>query len=274
MESKEFLIDYYKPIYSGLVALAEDVEKYALLLPEKLQHMEKIYLQSNNDYSDTEQKRIRYYREAFSYKFYLAELHTEQLWSLNYSLKTPPLLQNVLENLFDNHKCSDVQIILPCLCFEGFIIQSAAFLDFYMLFLCSIFKIEETKRLSGFKFKKALRCVNKKTNDERAKVVEDYFSDKIHSGNIDIKLFTKYWGDSLKVLRDSLVHRDSRHPDFCNDTSLLQDIGSWPEKEKNLPVARFCQDIGNDMIYMVNELVKTVYGLEYKPGPYKEGMFS
>jgi len=274
MNIQNFFSDEYNKIYVGLVDLSRSVRDYATHLPIKLQAMEEIYLQRNNGYSEIERKRIIYFREAFSYKFHLANLHLEQLWSLSHIGSQPALLKDILSNIYDSHQFTHDDLLLPSFAIEGFIIQGTAFLDFYMLYMCSIFRISETNYLSGKKFVKALDQIEDELFLTKAEHVKNYFAEKVFSDISTGALLTNNWGELLKNLRNSLVHRDMLYPDFQNDIPLLTKIiGEWSEREAELTCSRFCQDVQNIMFYLLTELAAVVYGLEYKSGPYKPGMW-
>jgi len=236
--------------------------------------MEEIYLQRSQTYSDVEQRQIKYFRKAFAYKFHLANLHLEQLWSLTHIGNHAPTLRDILGNIFDSHQFVDDDLLLPSLAIEGFIFQGSAFLDFYMLYMCSIFKISETSYLSGKKFIRALEQVTEDPYKARAEQVRLYFEKNVFGDSVDQALLTNNWGQLLKSLRNSIAHRDMLSPDFENGVTLLEQvIGNWPEREIDLTCSRFCQDVQNVMFYQITELAAVVYGLEWKPGPLKSNMW-
>ena len=273
MDKQDVLSNEYSKIFIGLVDLTRAVRGYATHLPIKLQAMETIYLQKTPEYTEDERKKIVYFREAFAYKFHQANLHLEQLWSLTHIGNQFPLLREVLINIYDAHHVVEDSLLLPSFVIEGFIIQGTAFLDFYMLYMCSIFQISETNYLSGRKFLKALEQVEE-PHKVRAEEVHDYFAEKVFGQSNTGAILTDNWGELLKNLRNSLVHRDMLSPDFQNGVSLLTMVmGEWPERLMDLSCSRFCQDIQNVMFYMITKLAAVIYGLEYKPGPYRPDMW-
>lgn len=274
MNLHNVLSNEYNKIFVGLVDLAQTVRKYATSLPEKLEAMEEKYIQNTPGYSFIERKKIVYFREAFTYKFHLTNLHLEQLWSLEHIGHQPILLKQILTNIYDTHQFGNDNPLLPSFAIEGFIIQGTAFLDFYMLYMSSVFKLKETNHLSGKKFIKALEQVVEDPYKARAEQVKEYFANNVFGDQKAGALLSNNWGELLKSLRNSLVHRDMLYPDFPNEISLLKKvIGEWPQKEENLTCSRFCQDVQNVMFYLLTKLAAAVYGLEYKPGPYKPDMW-
>ena len=183
MDLQNYLSGEYNKIYVGLEDLSRAVRDYATQLPTKLQAMEEIYLTKFTGYSGIELKQIIYFREAFSYKFHLANMHLEQLWSFDHIGSEPSLLNGVLSNIYDYHQFNHDNILLPSFAIEGFIIQGTAFLDFYMLYMCSIFKISETNYLSGKKFIKALDQIEDEFFLAKAEQVKHYFAEKVFGGS-------------------------------------------------------------------------------------------
>lgn len=274
MDKEKILSDEYKLIHDGLSDLSRAVRDYALSLPKKLEAMEEIFLQRNQHYDELEIKRINYFREAFNYKFYLANMHLEEIWSLTHMESFKPMLLDILKNIYDDHKFQKDEIILPSFAFEGFILQGKAFLDFYMLYMCEIYKIDETHYLSGEKFINALDNLDDNFPINNASIVKEYFAKNIYGNPNEGTFLPNNWGEVLKILRDSLVHRDILSPDFKNEEPLLSQIlGDWLEHYSDLTCSRFCQDVQNVMFTMITKLAAEVYGLEYKPGPFKPGMW-
>ena len=271
---KDILINEYSKISSGLIDLSRAVRNYATALPEKLNAMEAIYLSNNPIYSDTEIRRMKYFREAFSYKFQLSTLYLEELWSLTHIGDYQITLKDVLGNIFDTHQFVNDGLLLPSFVFEGFIVQGSTFLDFYMLYMCSIFKIDETKRLNGKKFLNALELVVDDPYRDRAQKVRQYFEENVFGERENKTIITNNWGELLRRLRNSIVHRDILIPDFENNVTLLEKIiGQWTENDVDLPCSRFSQDVQNVIFYLITTLAGIVYDLEWKPGPYKPGMW-
>ena len=82
MDKKQIFWDEYNLINEGLTDLSRVVRDYGISLPKKLKAMEEIFLQRNQHYDELERKRINYFRETINYKFYLANLHLEEIWPL------------------------------------------------------------------------------------------------------------------------------------------------------------------------------------------------
>ena len=125
----------YNKISAGLRVLLQDSRRSADIPLEKLCAMQEIFLQRNPDfYTPDELQQVQYYLKAVSYKFHLANLSLEQLWSLSHT-KRQELLY-ALQNSLDCLEVSDDGLLLISFVFEGFLLQARTFLDFYMLYLC------------------------------------------------------------------------------------------------------------------------------------------
>jgi len=173
------IFDKQIEIANGLHTLLKETQGYTESLPQKLCAMEKMYFQSNSEvYDDTDKQNLQYFREAFCYKFYLATMHLEQLWTLNYSRQSDFLLGQVLSNIFDNHKTNNEELLLYSFALEEFILQGNTFLGFYMLYLCYIFQIQGINYLSGKKFLGALKQVQSAPLAANALSVKQYFEKK------------------------------------------------------------------------------------------------
>lgn len=266
--------DEYNKIYVGLKDLSRAVNGYAGQVPQKLKAMEERYLLDNSIYTKIDRKKIEYFGKAYMYKCYLTFLHLEQLWALNRMGNTSTmLLKDVLNNIYDSHHLIKDELLLASLAIEGFIIQGSAFLDFYILYLCSIFRIKVTGNLKPNKFIEILQNVTEEPYKTRAEKVRMYFEKSVYN-NFGDDLLTNNWGMLLRELRNSLVHRDKKSPNFQENIPLIEKIiENRTLNEIDLPCSEFCQEVNNKIFYMVTKLSATIYGLEWKPGPYKPGMW-
>lgn len=267
-KKKQLLKNTYGQIHQGLLKLHDEVQKYAVSMPDKIEAMENSYLITAGIYSSTEISRIKYFRKAVFYKFHLAVMHLEQLWSFSH-MEKPILLRTILENLFDSHDFKDKEQVLPSFVVESILIQSSSFLDFYMLYLVAIFKISFEGKLSGKKFMSGLEKVQHEPLKPKAHEISEYINKNVFSRNKGNNLITQNWGNVIMKLRDSTVHRDIIQPNFDTSVSLLESlIGVWPEHEKEVTCDRFFQDIQNDMFRMVVMFSEIIYDLKWIPGPY------
>lgn len=269
------IFNEYNKTEKGLKDLLRIVHGYSDTYTPKLRDMERAYLIANpNLYNDIEKKQLKYFREAFSYKFYLATMHLEQILALSHFGKTDYLLGQILENIFDTHRTTENEVLLLSFVFEGFIVQGNSFLDFYLLYLCHIFKVEETNRMSNEKLQKALGKISDESFIERAEVIRQYFRNAVFGTGKRNGFLTDNWGELLKELRNSILHRDSLTPSFENQITLSKQItGDWHSRLQGISCFKFCTNAHNDMVNLVTTIAAKIYEVEWKTGPYKPNLW-
>jgi len=269
------ILDEYGKTEEGLKDLLRVVRGYSDTYSLKLRDMESAYLKANpRIYDSIEKNKLKYYREAFSYKFYLATMHLEQIWSLTHIGQSDFTLNQVLENIFDLHQTIEDNILLFSFAFEGFIVQGNAFLDLYLLYLCHIFKIRDTNRMSGQKLLKALDNIEDEPFVHRAEAIKQYFRSNVFGSGEKKFFLTDNWGELLKELRNSILHRDMLAPSFENQTTLLEQItGDWHNSIESISCSRFCQDAENNMFELVTTIAALLYEVDWKPGPYRPNLW-
>ena len=248
-----------KEVESGLKSLIEATRQYVDSAPRKTIDMHNHYIDSNKKiYDEIEIRKLQYFIESYLYKFYLANMHLEQLWSLASYHKTENLLLKILKNIFDEHDTSDNNTILYSFSLESFLIQATAFYHFYELYLYAFFKVENTRYHSEKKLLDKLSMVRGNSFEKKAeKVIAHY---KVGDAKKNRTL--------LKELRHSSLHRDNVFPSFEQNINLLDKLIDGKEKWINeISCTDFCQSIQNDMFYFVIDLSSNLYNLEWKPGP-------
>jgi hypothetical protein len=265
----------YRAIVAGLHASLEESQSYSSQIPKKLKLMQEVYLQRNPDFYSAEQIRtLRYYQSAFAFKDAGVALSLEQLWSLVHAGEGDRPLLQVLANIFDDHRIDDPHLALLSFTLENFLLQATAFLDFYMLHLCAFFHIDDTYHLSGQKLMKALREVDSPLFEEKAEQVEEFFQSRVFGKGSRGAISIGGWGDVLRELRHSIVHRDIEYPSFDTGEQLtVKKTAEWAQSLRSIEAVRFAQDVQNDMFFMVTELSAVLYDLEWKPGPFRPDLW-
>lgn len=265
----------YRAIVSGLLASLEESQSYSSQIPKKLRLMQEIYLQRNPNLYNAEQiRKLRYYQSAFAYKDTSVALSLEQLWSLVHTGEGDRPLLHVLANIYDEHRIDDPHLALLSFTLENFLLQATAFLDFYMLHLCAFFHVDNTNRMSGHKLMQALREVDLPLLKEKAKQVEKFFQSHVFGQANRGAISIGSWGDVLRELRHSTIHRDMEYPSFDTGEQLtVKKTGEWPESLRSIDAVRFAQDVQNDMFLMVTQLSAALYDLEWKPGPFQPDLW-
>lgn len=144
-----------------------------------------------------------------------------------------------------------------------------------MLYECCVFQIQETSYLSGKKLLKALQQIQGAPFSARATSVREYLAENVFGDGTDEVFLTNNWGDLLRSLRNSIRHRDAFAPSLKDDETLLNKlVGKWPTSLRKTNCSQFCQDVQTVMFFLVTKLAAAVYGVEWKPGPYRPGLWS
>jgi hypothetical protein len=142
-----------------------------------------------------------------------------------------------------------------------------------MLYICLLLKTGHEGRMSKRKFDKALLNVPTSMND-KAVLIAEYFDTKVFAESTNSWLNPEDWGTLLRSLRDKIAHRDRLRPSFDGDETLIgQVLFDWPTLRQTT-YDRFCQYMQNGMFELLRESSPILYELEWKPGPYKPGMWS
>lgn len=266
-------METYEPIWSGLETLLMETRKYAQSLALKLSRMQQIHLDRTRiPYSQADRDAIEYYLNAFLYKFFLATLNLEQLWSLSHAKRTEVL--SAIENGLDTLSTDDDELLLASFLLENFLFQSKSCLDFYMIYLCRILRTEHRGSMSIPKFYKALKRAQPSELKDQAERIREYFTSHVFAKDRMIDPIAPInWGTLVTDLRDKIAHRDTLHPSFESDERLLEKVlFDWPTL-RGLTFDRFCQAVQNGFFFMLTELSPLLYGLEWKAGPYKDDLW-
>jgi hypothetical protein len=263
----------YQNIAKGLHTLLNETRRHTDSFSQKIQAMQDTYFINNSsEYTQEEKKQLRYYLKAATYKFYLASMGLEQLWSLSHTKRVE--LVEVLQNSLDKLECSDDELLLISYSLENFLFQGRAFLDFYMLYLCFFLRTGHQGSMSSKGFFKALKRTENGGYGAKAKKVKHYFENYVfaETGGCN-ELSPNNWGALLVSLRDKIAHRDRLRPSFDGDETLARRVlFDWPTIQRTT-YDRFCQNIQNGMFSTVIKVSSIIYELDWKPGPYKPDLW-
>jgi hypothetical protein len=260
-------------ISRGLRVLLDESRRAADTPLQKLETMQEIYLRrASAFYGPGELHQIRYYLKAVSYKFHLANLSLEQLWSLSHSQRQEVV--SALENSLDRLEVDDDDLLLISFVFEGFLLQARTFLDFYMLYLCLLLKTGHRGSMSTTRFFKALERVQQAPFAEKAEWVHTYFRSKVFGSSDWEGLNPNNWGMLLISLRDKIAHRDRLRPSFDSDETLIGKVlFDWPTLQSTT-YDRFCQYMENGMFALFTDVSPVLYELEWKSGPFHPDLWT
>ena len=253
----------YRKSTEGLHALLEMTRKYADSFPKKVEAMQEVYLEKNIKlYNSKEKEQLRYYLKASNYKFYLATLSLEQLWSLSHTKKLDVF--DAIKNSLDRLDCSNDDLLLITFAFEGFLFQSRAFIDFYMLYICLILKTNQRGKISYNKFYKALKNAPPQLQ-AKAINITNYFEKNVFAESKNSEINPENWGALIRSLRDKIAHRDQLRPSFDNNKRLAgQVLFNWPTIHK-ITYDYFFQYMQNGMFSLVEDTSPILYDVDWKP---------
>jgi len=220
-------------------------------------------------YSKTQIKELDYYLHAVQYKDLMAAISLEQLWAVSCAGRARIL--DALENALDRLDCSDEELVAWCLGLETALQQCWNQLMMFFIYTAKLM-------LTGFEGSMT-ENVFLKTLDSahpglavRAQAIKTYVEERV-LGNEGEGFAPKAWGYVLRSLRDKVVHRDRVRPSFDSDERLLDRVLlDWPTL-RGMSYERFVQGIRNGAWCMVSDLFPQLYGVEWKSGPYRDGMF-
>lgn len=271
-----FLQQYYGGAF-GLRDLLSKTQDYTEQIPKKLKAMQKIYLNANPHLYNTEENELlNYYLDAFSYKELFTSWCVEQVWSIERTGSGERKLLEVLSNLYDNHDTREEDLLLLSFVLDNFLLQSTAFLEFYMLYL-RLFFHKDGKRFQPKDFLRDLSGLADNESSEfspKARLVLDYFQDKVFGESRRGSFAIDNWGGIIRKLRNPTVHRDLSVPKFIPAKDLASEVTvDWSLELRDISCARFCEDIQGEMFVMVSSLAAVLYDIEWKPGPYHQNLW-
>ncbi|MCA9893734.1 MAG: hypothetical protein KC615_12180 [Anaerolineae bacterium] len=252
--------------HDSSILLLKDSNEQSFHTAKKIQKMHAIYV-NKADFPSTEKAKAHSKLQAFCYKFQVSNYLLEQLWALSHTRRMR--VYDAILNSLDVMDTTDDELMLVSLHLENFLLQSRAFLDFYLLYLLSILRTAYEGSISREKFQKQLKI----SDTSKAIWLSEYFETKVF-GNTDWSgMNPNDWGTLLVSLRDKVAHRDRLKYSFDGQEEITKGIlHTWPTITE-ITYDRFCQYIQNGMFSMLEDISKQIYELEWIPGHYREDMW-
>ena len=240
----------------------------------KTKSAQEIYLRNNVSlFSESESETVRYFLDAFLYKYQLANYSLEQLWAIR-DAKIDDNILAIAQNSIVSLELSNEEIFLQSHALEQFLYQGRSCLDFFMLYIAHLLRTNHEGSMSTKTFYK--RLANSKPNHlcDKASDVENYFKTHIFGSEKEVNhISPTNWGTLLKSLRDKIAHKDRINISMNSPDRIMHDILLDFPTLKDLTYDRFCQAMENGMFFMLEDLFPVLYDLEWQAGPYREGMF-
>ena len=266
-----YINDYYKDAANGLRASLKHTKAFTDQIPRKLREMQARFLDRNSELlSDEQIELLKYYLNGFLYKEFLCDWLAEQIWGIVRTGTSDRPLVTVLHNSLDSQDTSDIDTVALSLSLDNYLVQAAAFLDFYLLYIGVYFRQQSGKGFVKWAdIEKVLKLNHQPPFDKKAQEILTFFNERVFFDQIAYETFSiRGWGKIVNELRHKVVHRDREVPDFSEGTSLTEKmIEGWPEELRSLGCARFCADVRGDMFLMVSTLAGVLYDEVWRPGP-------
>ena len=258
--------------YSASVGLVSVESKETAFILEKIPHMQRIYIQNNRSlYSDDDEQELKSSLSAILFKFRLTNYALLQVWSIRDN-KTKEFLYNNFANSSKSFDCTNDEQFLYSALLEQFLFQGRAFLDFYMIYIILLLKVDDRGYVNKKKFEKLLQSAQPPF-DSKASTALKYFQENVFGEEVDRGVVQANWGSLLKSLRDKIAHRDMIKHAFKSDESLFDGTPIDLPTIRDLTYDRFCQNMHNGMFFLFTELLPLLYDLEWKAGKYQDGMW-
>jgi hypothetical protein len=273
MFRKKSVPDAQADFHKASIDLIKVNREHFSIRPAKIRKMEEIYFVNNPQlYTATEKKLIHTHLEALLFKFELASLALEQLWSIR-EAKTASILQ-AIGNSTLSFDITNSDMFLYSSLLENFLFQSRAFLDFYMFYIVVLFKQGNSiAYISHERFLEVMKHSQSTAFAEKAEKVQHYFEKEVFGEDRSDGLVPLNWGMLTKGLRDKIAHRDTIRHSFDSIESLFDGTPIDIPTLRATTYDRFCQHMQNGMYLLYEMVMPIVYDLEWKSGPYREGLW-
>lgn len=240
----------------------------------KTKAAQEIYLTRNAIlYSEKETEAVRYFLDAFLYKYQLANYSLEQLWAIR-DAKVESNILDIARNSITSLDLTNDELFLQSYCLEQYLFQSRSGLDFYMLYLAHLLRTSHQGSMSTEKFYRRLAKASPDYFSGKARIVEQYFKNRIFGDEKQVDILSPTnWGTLIESLRDKIAHKDRINISMNSPDRIMHDILLDFPTLKDLTYDRFCQAMENGMWFMIHDLFPDLYDMEWQAGPYQEGMF-
>lgn len=268
------MFETYLVVANALGLLATDTKReYLDDIVKKMSKLHEVYVASKSDlYSQKEIEELGDSLQSVTYKFALSAMALEQLWALSHNTRFS--VWSAIENSLSSLDISDNDLLLCSFGLETFLLQSNAFIRFYMLYLCLLLKTGVEGHITKDKFEKQLANVVEPRFRTKSDQILKYFSTNVFGEYKPDAAFRQDWGSLIKSLRDKISHRDRIRASFHSEEFLLDEIRfNWPTLQ-DATYDRFCQEMQNCMFAMIEDLTPVVYERDWMPGQYNEQLWN
>ena len=262
-------------ISNASFALVRDAIQVVDATDTKSKRAQESFINANSNlYTKKEIENLRYFLDAFFFKFQSANYSLEQLWSTSDRLSDKVMMHEIIRNSMVSFDLADNTRFLLSHIFEQYIFLCNSCLEFYMVYLVHLFRTKQSGHMNIEKFYKRLSKAEPEYFARKATEVKKHFETKVFSDDREINtIFPTNWGTLIKLLRDKITHRDRIDLSHNSREEIPKEIFTEYPALRDKRCDRFCQAMQNGMWYMICDLFPVLYDLEWQPGPYREGMF-
>jgi len=265
------LDDNYK-IFLGLyTALSRTKSSVRVLYFKILEAQKQYFLNLENDTEPETQEMTFELLDDAMHKFYLGSYALEQLWGIQNYLK---VADHGLPNAFDSNltnKQNEITFLFAAI-FDQALYSWRSFLDYYLKYLLYFLIGDYQITMSTKKFKNSIsNYVDENPKDEKVIETEMYIKEKVLSQTFGEEYSS--WGDLLRSLRDKTAHQKLITPTISKQPNQIGYLITWPTIHGQSYSELAQQGMENPAFEMLRKLFPILYGFDWIPGPFKEGMF-
>jgi hypothetical protein len=207
------------------------------------------------------------------HKFLYGSMALEQLWGVTHYLETESYGLPATIDINITIQQNEMNFLLSSLLDQSLYCWRS-FLDFYLKYLLAFITGVEEINISTGKFRDHFkRYMNDNPNDTKAVNVFTYIESNVLNKTYNPKNGEECWGDLLRSLRDKTAHNKLITPTLMEKKNSKGFDIKWP-KIKNMNYAELAQQKFQNKAYAtILDLFPILYEIEWKPGPYKPGMY-
>lgn len=264
----------YKKVSLALLDLLRETNRYSKESRQKVLRMQDLYLEMYpNIYDESEKVRLKELLENALGKFYYTTLALEQMWSLSHYHRDEIINAKIKDEQIPIY--SEAEMTLASWSLENFLFQARSFIDFYISYLWQFMKLpqDKAKHISIDVFYKEINFAIEGGDETKGKIntVKEYFQKKIYDNTKGTT--STLWGNVLTHNRNKITHREPIQISYGSKELLLKEVlFDWPTIE-GMTYDRFCQEVQNEMFFLLHDLSSILYELEWKTGPYNPDLW-
>jgi hypothetical protein len=169
------------------------------------------------------------------------------------------LISTILSDEPEPKRFIDSEIAFLTAEFEAFVIQARSLITVAQIHTLDACRVPFGGHLTNAKYEKV---VKKAPEDVSHRLIraQNYFAQNVFGHN--------KWGSLLKSLRDKVVHFDRIRPSITSSDEESEEL-----TVVGLSLERLAQDFENGTYDLIVSVIAPIWDRDWKPGPYKPGMW-